>query len=750
MVYDERNNFVGDTHWKGVSFDEGEELQLERGGVLIEVQEMKGQRSQDLTELLLKPLQEKEERNAARIANAPPTRLPSSLARPQVSTLVGGQTGPKALDSVIGTPSRHYGRAAMSNLSPFEQRQHPVNQDVVTEERPTKRQKRSEPPSKSGYAQSLMGSTLNLNSQRPASSASIRYEPLKVTIYRSQVHTVDLTRIDDAEEKRPAGRSPARLLKRNIHKSPPARSGYASSLTGASLSLGAPTTYVSKNSRSPIPAFPKRSTKTPLPEEDCSSSATEESTTPNNPVATISERPTTKSIPAVHITTRLLKIKTAHRSRSTSPATTTRKQSGSLKPKPETTTSKPQSHSSPSPQRPRAEPLLKPAFSNRKEPQILLDQPAGILRIKPRPKRQMMMLMDIPASRPSGSRSPAPSESSVESIYGEGNGKAASEPQIASYPEAEPLPLQLWSSPSPIDREFDHRTTDTLLDQIQPSVTGRGPYDSSPDRPSNHEVIDLVNIDKSARTGSPTESASLAAIEDIAQKEIFSRVRSQRGGLESKNTSLQHMQPKFEGLQHFIRRRTEDSESPPSSCIDFQNSDAKSIEAATNVSPKTTPDLIKTINNTPLGNIPKLAYSSALHTLAYATLDQKDRLDPIQKKVASDIPGTTIAASEATKSVNTKLIEQVQNSELLKQDPPAQEDSIFCPPRARLINPATRGPSIANAANKTMNHLAIDNLAPGSNEARAQIMGPPRITTRSRTCGPRGDAHSGGWSLVLI
>src|SRR6266536_4326989 len=38
MVYDERSNFVGDTHWREDSeFNEGEELELERGGILVEV-----------------------------------------------------------------------------------------------------------------------------------------------------------------------------------------------------------------------------------------------------------------------------------------------------------------------------------------------------------------------------------------------------------------------------------------------------------------------------------------------------------------------------------------------------------------------------------------------------------------------------------------------------------------------------------------------------------------------------------------
>src|SRR6187402_2584144 len=51
MVFDERSNFVGDTHWRRDSeFDAGEELELERGGILVEVGECAGRRDQDLFE----------------------------------------------------------------------------------------------------------------------------------------------------------------------------------------------------------------------------------------------------------------------------------------------------------------------------------------------------------------------------------------------------------------------------------------------------------------------------------------------------------------------------------------------------------------------------------------------------------------------------------------------------------------------------------------------------------------------------
>ncbi|KAL2886877.1 hypothetical protein HOO65_060707 [Ceratocystis lukuohia] len=53
MVYDDRGNSVGDMHWQEhLIFQEGEEIYLDRGGVVVQVCECKGYKEQDLTELL--------------------------------------------------------------------------------------------------------------------------------------------------------------------------------------------------------------------------------------------------------------------------------------------------------------------------------------------------------------------------------------------------------------------------------------------------------------------------------------------------------------------------------------------------------------------------------------------------------------------------------------------------------------------------------------------------------------------------
>ncbi|KAI0162237.1 hypothetical protein GGR57DRAFT_498578 [Xylariaceae sp. FL1272] len=168
MVYDDRGNFIGETHWQeDYPLDDGEELELERGGVIVQVAECLASRQQDLSELIDKRAQERAVRQAAAAAARRPLIAQASSFNPPTP-----QSLPqKHLHTVIGTPSGHHGRANIPTESPYEQRQR--SEDT----RPTKRLKRAvSPPSKHGYAQNLFGAALTL-SGRPLSQTSVRYRP---------------------------------------------------------------------------------------------------------------------------------------------------------------------------------------------------------------------------------------------------------------------------------------------------------------------------------------------------------------------------------------------------------------------------------------------------------------------------------------------------------------------------------------------------------------------------------------------
>ncbi|KAL7621212.1 hypothetical protein AAE478_008529 [Parahypoxylon ruwenzoriense] len=174
MVYDDRGNFVGDTHWREDNdFDEGEEVELERGGTIVQVAECTGSRDQDLSELIDKRVREKTERQAAAVARRPPT-VEATTPHAAVPHF---QLRHKPLHHLIGTPTGHHGRALISTESPYEERRKLVDSPQNDGARPGKRRKRDiSPPSKNGYAQSLFGATLTLSGV-PASTPPARNKP---------------------------------------------------------------------------------------------------------------------------------------------------------------------------------------------------------------------------------------------------------------------------------------------------------------------------------------------------------------------------------------------------------------------------------------------------------------------------------------------------------------------------------------------------------------------------------------------
>ncbi|KAI1423888.1 hypothetical protein F5Y12DRAFT_755164 [Xylaria sp. FL1777] len=175
MVYDERGNFVGDTHWReDDDLADGDDLELERGGVIIQVGECVGSRDQDLSDLIDKRAQERAQRQAAAAARRPPVTTVATLHAVKPQSLPQ-----KHLHDIIGTPSGHHGRAVLPKESPYEERRQRQPPPQSDDSRPAKRQRRDiSPPSKSGYAQNLFGATLTLSgrlsSQVPAHNRSQR------------------------------------------------------------------------------------------------------------------------------------------------------------------------------------------------------------------------------------------------------------------------------------------------------------------------------------------------------------------------------------------------------------------------------------------------------------------------------------------------------------------------------------------------------------------------------------------------
>lgn len=247
MVYDDRSNFVGDTHWREkTALDEGKELELERGGILVQVTEYIERKNQDLSQLIDKRIKEREGRFSAK-HDSSPARPPDSASRSQ--GIAAAHLKPKPLNAILGTPSGHYGKALVTNVSPFEQRQ-VANGRVLDENensRSTKRRKLNDsPPSKNGFAQNLLGASLSFSS-RPSSTGPIRKQPLKLksiqrpTDVDSREGNVDegksLTKISQLPDQNSKYGQPVSRRMQARKKEKIIRSGYASNLTGAPLSL---------------------------------------------------------------------------------------------------------------------------------------------------------------------------------------------------------------------------------------------------------------------------------------------------------------------------------------------------------------------------------------------------------------------------------------------------------------------------------------------------------------------------------
>ncbi|KAM3508514.1 hypothetical protein MY11210_006689 [Beauveria gryllotalpidicola] len=171
VVYDDRGHFVGDSHWdRDGDLAPGDELSLDRGMALVQVEDCTGEKQQDLTELLDKRAREVEKRRQIAAAKTRPA--------PRSSAAGGAQPQPQRphlpLSSLVQSPGP-IGRAAIPAHSPFAARQQKLHQNqrptadaqpTVAERPPPAKKRRTSPspPSKAGFARNLFGTTLNLSS----------------------------------------------------------------------------------------------------------------------------------------------------------------------------------------------------------------------------------------------------------------------------------------------------------------------------------------------------------------------------------------------------------------------------------------------------------------------------------------------------------------------------------------------------------------------------------------------------------
>ena len=366
-------------------------------------------------------------------------------------------------------------------------------QDENESGRPAKRRKQDQtPPSKQGYAQNLTGPKLSLASSKPPNTATIRYEPLRPHIQPTPM-TVDLT---GEEEHRRAdkGLTAVPLVERRVpkyqrerpHKSPPARSGYASNLTGASLNLKGPEGYLSKRSTN------RFSTSTnSLATYQAQGTGSSSSVEPDIEGESLEGRP------ANNIQKRTEPAK--KRTKPPPPALAL-----PSRPSPTPAISRPAALS-------KSSTIVDNSTQDVHTCRPMTDQRVSTLRIKSRPPRKMMMLMERPISR-----SPAPTESS-DSSHNRSRRQQIPDPAQSVVHSQATMRLDAF-------REHQGR-------RLEERLNGNQSENSSDDLPSsladsgiNHQMIDSLlsrrtyRDEASAQAEIPHSNLTVKLVDDKAAK----------------------------------------------------------------------------------------------------------------------------------------------------------------------------------------------------------------------------------------
>ena len=144
MVYDVPRNFVGDAHWKAEELlQDGDEVMLEKDGVIVHVAESVGRTETDLTELR----NSKKKGSSEKGSSSPlqPAQGPAHVVERAGSTL-SHQLKHRSLNALLGTPKGPTGKAALPTKSPFEERSANIENEGWPGRRPPKRQRVEQPP----------------------------------------------------------------------------------------------------------------------------------------------------------------------------------------------------------------------------------------------------------------------------------------------------------------------------------------------------------------------------------------------------------------------------------------------------------------------------------------------------------------------------------------------------------------------------------------------------------------------------
>lgn len=255
MVYDESSNFVGDAHWQKDGIEEGEELHLERNGILVQVVEYYGKKDQDLNGLISQRIKDREQRAAARISNG----LQAMTSSGKPNGILYHQ--PKERNIML-TPNDHHGKTGMRTILPRKFSQYPtkVADKPWDHDRQAKRCKLTFLPPKDISCH--QNSKVEKSTLFPATSGAITMPSGSIAEDQSKknypLDVVDLTEEssispsphENGDHKYQQDISTqSKSLEQKAYLSRKSKNTYASQLTGVTLSLNTSKNSAQKNQK---------------------------------------------------------------------------------------------------------------------------------------------------------------------------------------------------------------------------------------------------------------------------------------------------------------------------------------------------------------------------------------------------------------------------------------------------------------------------------------------------------------------
>lgn len=222
MVYDVPRNFLGDLHWtSGDDLQEGDEMTLEKGGIIVQVYERIGTIQTDLSDLL----QRKDKTPAKNPASSrtlmrygPPYAVAAAPVTPRTTHAIS--TTPmkhKSLNALLGRSRRPIGKASLPTESPYEARIRDLQAAEAKDQRERKRQRLESPAQTTPVAATRRNEALAQQQANPISRSNVGCEVIDISSDTEDVSAAQAaSRAIDAELL--ATSSPARLLESPAHR----------------------------------------------------------------------------------------------------------------------------------------------------------------------------------------------------------------------------------------------------------------------------------------------------------------------------------------------------------------------------------------------------------------------------------------------------------------------------------------------------------------------------------------------------